>query len=49
MCDLLDNCEWGRAESLIVEATDPLANLWDMFLLTYTAWRKTEFLFQGVV
>jgi hypothetical protein len=31
MCALLDNCEWGRAESVIVEAIDPLKDLGEVF------------------
>jgi hypothetical protein len=31
LCALLDNCEWGRAESAIVEALDPLKDLGEVF------------------
>ncbi|MEA3440605.1 MAG: hypothetical protein U9R58_10015 [Chloroflexota bacterium] len=31
MCALLDDREWGRAESVIVEATDPLKDLGEVF------------------
>jgi hypothetical protein len=31
MCALLDDREWGRAESAIVEAIDPLKDLGEVF------------------
>jgi len=31
LCSLLVECEWGRAESSIIDATDPLSDLGDVF------------------
>ena len=31
MCALLDEQEWGRAESSIIDATDPLKDLGEVF------------------
>jgi len=31
LCAILDDCEWGRAESSIIDATDPLSDLGDVF------------------
>jgi len=30
-CALLDDCEWGRADSTIIGAPDPLSSLGDVF------------------
>jgi len=31
LCSVLDDCEWGRAESMVIEATDPIDDFGDVF------------------
>ena len=31
LCSILDDCEWGRAESTIIDSFDPLSDLGEVF------------------
>ena len=31
LCSILDDCEWGRAESTIIDSIDPLSDMGDVF------------------